>query len=434
MGSNRINDKESETEYRLKCLFDENTFIQIDPLVKSGDEYTGVTTGFGYVKGLPAYVFCQDRKVNGAPISKAHALKILKVYELALSTGTPIIGIYDSIGAKLDEQNEMLKIYGKVLKMSNRLSGVVPQISLILGDCIGTSALIASGSDIIVMEKDAHIGLDTSGENSDSDFASSNGICHVVANNLEESISVVRDILYMLPSNNLSDPIACDKGCIDTGSNINNIFDENTFIELQSGFGQAFKIGLAKLSYKTVGVIYSNGEKIDSSSCSKASRMIRFCDSFSIPIISFINSEGFESLKDASKLSSSYSESTTIKISVITKNAYGALFIATAGEASGSDLVFAYEDAVISPLSPETSVSIMWQDKLKGSNDPINDRMKLISEYKKTQASAVNAANQGFIDDIVDDSNIKDKLIKALDMLYSKRVSNLPKKHSNIQL
>lgn len=430
-----MNEKGSKNETRLSYLFDENTFMQIDSLVKSDDEYTGVTIGFGYINGLPAYVFCQDKSVNGAPISKAHALKILKIYELSFKTGTPVIGIYDSIGAKLDEQNEMLKIYGKVLKVSNKLSGVVPQISLILGDCIGTSALIAMASDIIVMQKDAHLGLETDGKDSDSDFAANNGLCHIVTDSVQESINMVRDIFYMLPSNNLSDSIICDTiDCAGIGDHINKIFDKNTFIEFQKGFGQAFKIGLARLFGRTVGVIYSFGEKIDSNSCSKASRMIRFCDSFSIPIISFINSDGFESLKDASKLSSSYSESTTVKISVITKNAYGALYIATAGEASGADLVFAYEDAVISPLSPETSVSIMWQDKLKDSNDPIKDRVYLIEEYKETTASAINAANQGFVDDIVNDDDIRNKLINSIDMLYSKRLSNLPKKHSNIQL
>lgn len=431
---------------RLQLLFDEGTFVEIDGFAKSGAGDVEALAGFGAVDGCPVYAFAQNSDVAGGAMSKAQAAKIRKVYDLAVKTGAPVIGLYDSVGARLKEGSDMLAAYGEILLNSNNLSGVVPQISVVLGPCLGTSAMIAASADFVVMSQQGQLAIETDGQSGSAEQAEKAGLSHITAVDENDAIAAVRDLIALLPSNNLSGAAITDfadnsvvtEDAGDVYAVINTAVDGGSFTETQKEFGQAVVTGLAKMAGSTVGVVASqpavNNGVIDADACTKAARMIRFCDAFAIPVLTFVNSEGFATLKEASKLSNAYSEATTVKLTVVTGAAYGPLYIAVAGRGAGADLAMAWPTAVISALAPETAAAILWSDKLKGSSNPIADRAKLVEEYKATEASPFVAAAEGHIEDIVAPAEMRSKLIAALDMLAGKRVTNLPKKHANIQL
>lgn len=437
--------EQTKAYQRLQTLFDEGTFVEIDSFVKSGDSYAEAVAGFGSVDGCPAYAFAQNSDIAGGAMSKAQAAKIKKVYDLAVKTGAPVIGLYDSVGARLKEGSDMLASYGELLLASNNLSGVVPQISVVLGPCLGTSAMIAVSADIVIMSEKGQMAIATDGIDGTLDAAQKAGLVHVASKDEKEAIAAARQMVAMLPSNNLSNAaiseftdITATAAAEDVYGVISAAVDAESFVELQKGYGAAVVTGLARLGGNTVGVVASQpGEeegKIDADACSKAARMVRFCDAFAIPVITFVNSVGFDSLKEAVKLSNAYSEATTAKLTVITGNAYGPLYVAVAGQGANADVVMAWPDAVVSPLAPETAAMILWSDKLKGSQNPIEDRVQLIEKFKETEASPFVAAANGYISDIIDPADTRAKLFAALDMLAGKRVSTLPKKHANIQI
>lgn len=434
--------KNSNAYKRICLLFDEGTFNEIDSFAKSGDNFTEAVAGFGTINGCPAYAFAQNPDIDGGAMSKSQASKIKKIYNLAVKTGAPVIGIYDSIGGRLKEGADMLTAYGEILLAANNLSGVVPQISLILGPCIGTSALIAASADILVMSDNAELTIETDGENGSAEYASKLGLCHAREENEQDALQKVRAIVSNLPSNNLagasvSNLSPSNGSVIQADSSIediiNGIADDQTFIELSKEFGQASVTGLAQISGFTAGIVAYNGI-IDADSCSKAARFVRFCDAFALPVVTLVDAEGFASLREAAKLSNAYSEATTAKVTVIIGNAYGTVYIAAAGRGANADITLAWTKAVVSPISPSTAAVFEWSDRLADSSDPVADRQKLIEEYRQTEASPFNAAASGFIEDVINPEETRAKIIVNLDMLSSKRVSTLPKKHANIQL
>ncbi|WP_277668275.1 acyl-CoA carboxylase subunit beta [Caproiciproducens galactitolivorans] len=435
---------ESTTGYqRINALFDAGSFNEIDCFAKSGENLAEVITGYGTIEGCPVFVFSQNKDIEGGAMSKAQASKIKKLYNLALRTGTPIIGIYDSIGGRLKEGSDIFAAYGDVLANANELSGVVPQISLILGPCIGTSAMIAASADFIVMSKNSELTIDTNGEHGSAEEAAKMGICHIVSEDEQDAISTVRKLVTLLPSNNLSGipvlemqaisdetELTCDS---DMRTVLTAVCDDASFVELGDRFGTSSITGFAEIDGSTTGIVALQGV-LDADSCTKAARFIRFCDAFSLPIVTFVNAEKFESLREASKLSSSYSEATTGKITVITGSAYGPVYIAVAGRGANSDYTMAWPNSVVSPLAPETAAIFLWNDRLANSANPVEDRKKLIEEYKETEASPFAVAADGYIEDIVHPKDTRIRVIANLQMLAEKRVSGLSKKHSNIQI
>jgi methylmalonyl-CoA decarboxylase subunit alpha len=436
--------KKQNTAYkRIASLFDVGSFVEIDCFAKSGEKYTEAVAGYGTIEGCPAYVFAQNSDIDGGAMSKAQASKINKVYSLAVKTGAPIIGIYDSIGGRLNEGNDLLAAYGEILLNSNHLSGVVPQISLILGPCTGTSAMIAAGADIVIMSDKAELTIATNGEDGSADEAAQFGICHIKGGNEENTIATTRRLIMILPQNNLSSDVMLNIQSVShpvsltEESSISEMIaatcDDSSFIELGEKFGAPTITGLAEIGSSTAGIVALSGD-IDADSCSKAARFVRFCDAFSIPVVTFVNAERFVSLREASKLSSSYSEATTVKVTVITGSAYGPVYVAVAGRGANADYTMALPNAVISQLSPETAAIFLWNERLSGSANPVEDRKKLIEEYKRTKATPFEAAADGFIDDIILPEETRFKIIASLEMLSGKRTTGLPKKHSNIQL
>lgn len=423
---------------RLQLLFDEGTFVEIDSFTKSGDGRAEAAAGFGSVDGCPVYAFAQNSDVEGGAMSKAQAAKICKVYELAEKTGAPVVGIYDSIGARLNESCEMLAAYGDVMLKANNLSGVVPQIAVIAGPCLGASSMIAAAADVVIMSEDGQFALQTNGEGGDLKEASESGLVHLTAKDDKEAVAKARELITLLPSNNLSGaPITdfADSAAETDGefgaSIIAAVMDQDSFIEFQAGFGAGFIAGLAKLGGNTVGVVASEEKTADGKACEKAARLVRFCDAFAIPVITFVNAESFCCIKAACKLTNAYAEATTAKISVITGEAYGAVYMALAGAAAGVDVAYAWPTASISALNPTTAAVMLWSDKLKGSSNPTADRAKLIAEYKDQEACPFKAAGDGFVQDVIEPSETRLKLYAALDILAGKRVTRLPKKHAN---
>lgn len=423
---------------RLQLLFDEGTFVEIDSFTKSGDGRAEAAAGFGSVDGCPVYAFAQNSDVEGGAMSKAQAAKICKVYELAEKTGAPVVGIYDSIGARLNESCEMLAAYGDVMLKANNLSGVVPQIAVIAGPCLGASSMIAAAADVVIMSEDGQFALQTNGEGGDLKEASESGLVHLTAKDDKEAVAKARELITLLPSNNLSGaPITdfADSAAETDGESgasiIAAVMDQDSFIEFQAGFGAGFIAGLAKLGGNTVGVVASEEKTADGNACEKAARLVRFCDAFAIPVITFVNAESFCCIKAACKLTNAYAEATTAKISVITGEAYGAVYMALAGAAAGVDVAYAWPTASISALNPTTAAVMLWSDKLKGSSNPTADRAKLIAEYKDQEACPFKAAGDGFVQDVIEPSETRLKLYAALDMLAGKRVTRLPKKHAN---
>ncbi|MDD6174839.1 MAG: carboxyl transferase domain-containing protein [Firmicutes bacterium] len=440
---------------RILALFDEGTFVEIDSLAKSGEGQAEVVAGFGSVNGSPVYAFSQNSQIAGGAMSKAQAAKIKKIYDLAVKTGAPVVGIFDSNGGRLKEGNEMLAAYGELLLQSNNLSGVVPQISVIVGACVGTSAMIAAGADFVVLAKDAVFGVAVNGSDETAEEAAKSGTAHIVAENAEEAVVAARTLVSMLPSNNLEAPLMCEFAEPENSAAVLNaaaakleadasaavaaeiaaaVADAGSAIELLKDFGTGVLCELATVGGSVCGLIVSDSGVIDAAACEKAARFVRFCDAFAIPVITMVNSTGFASLREASMLSHAYAEATTAKISIVTGAAYGSAFIAMAGRAANADLTVAWPSAVISALEPKAAVAILCEDQLAAMTDPKTQRDEIVRKYMDTEASPFAAAESGFIEDVIAPAETRACLINALDMLAGKRVSRLPKKHSNIQL
>ncbi|MGW8114728.1 carboxyl transferase domain-containing protein [Caproicibacterium sp. NSD3] len=426
----------------LESLFDKGTFHEIGRFSKSGETYTEACAGFGMVEGCPLYAFAQDSDVNGGAMSKAQAEKVRKIYALAVKTGAPIVGVFDSIGGKLVEKGDLLSAYGEILRDANNLSGVVPQISLILGPCIGTSAMIAAGADFIVMSKKGQLTIAPNGEGGFAQEAAENGTAALIKDSEEEAIKAVRQLIVKLPSNNLEPAAFMEESEAASVPAAGNTAKEaakataskDSIIELSPDFGKdvfsAFSgVGIGT----TVGLVSYDGE-LSEDDCVKAARFIRFCDAFSVPVVSFVNAKGFLSLRAASMLSSAYAEATAAKVTIAVGDAYGPVYIAVAGKGANADSVVAWPQAVISALAPETAAVFLWNDKLKDSKDSISDRKKMIEEYRTTEASPLQAAAQGLIENVIEPEETRSQIQKDLTMLSGKRVHTFPKKHNNIQL
>ena len=434
---------------RLSYLFDDGKYTEINSYAKENDCLTGVVTAYGYVNGNAVYAFSQDKSINNGAVGPAHAAKIAKLYSLAAKTGTPVIGIHDSNGAFVNGTAESLTAYGELINAASVISGVVPQISVVAGTCAGSAALFACSSDFIIMTKDAEFFMtpaftkENSGSASD---AAANGIAAAVCDDDKAAIEKAKELINLMPVNNLAplpmfeynEPETAVSA--DFNSLINGVCDAESIIELYAEFGKASYTALATVNGATVGIAATNktSDKLTDADCSKLSRFIRTCDAFAVPVITFVDTEGFDAadaisgVKSMTQLANCYAEATTAKISVITGKAVGPAFIALAGKDISSDFTYIWESACVSPLAPLSAVEFLWHDKLKGAADVNAKRNELAEEYKATLASAESAAASGDVDEIISASSTREAIISALDILSSKRVTKLPKKHNNI--
>ncbi|BCI60080.1 carboxyl transferase domain-containing protein [Solibaculum mannosilyticum] len=414
---------ESPARKRLEKLFDQGTFLELDGLAAKE-----VVTGFGSVDGAPAYAFAQDSTVNGGAIGRAQAEKIAKVYDLAIKTGAPVVGVYDSHGAYLKEGADMMAALGDLVMKASRLSGVVPQISLIAGVCGGSAALMASMADLVVKSDKGELFL-TAHEEAEK----AAGVVHVEAENEEDAIASVRSLINLLPINNLSIAPVADAAEATGSEGLESVVDAGSMVELLDGFGDNVTAGLARVAGNAAVVADIHGQ-LDADSSVKLARMVRMADAFSLPVVTLVDCEGFDTVREAAKVAHTYAEATTPKVTVITGAAVGAAYMALAGKAAGADVVFAWPQAVVSAMKPEAAVEVLWNDKLAQMKDPLKERAQLVQEYKDTEATPFDAAEAGYIENVIEPAETRANVVAALDMLAGKRVATLPRKHSNMPL
>lgn len=457
--------KDTPARDRISTLFDADTFVELDAFAGMSEETSGVITGYGYIGEDLVYAFSQDATACGGAITKVHANKIKKVYELAVKTGCPVVGIYDSNGAKLAEANEMLEAYGEILALSNQVSGVVPQISVVLGTCAGTSAFMASAADFVVMSDKAELFLNppfvtiARGGNKaagTAKFAAEAGVVSLVAEDDAKALEEVRKLISVLPQNNLApaplfetseNPQAAEliqKAVADVDnmcakSLIEAIADQESVVELQADFGKGVVTALALVSGAAVGFVANNESagEFGVDACEKAARLVRVCDTYNIPVVTLVNTKGFEMtgcpklIKSGSKLAHAYAEATTAKISIICGQAIGAAYIALASKAANADVTWAWPTAAISAMGLEAAVEFTSHDKLKGTDNVEKAKQDLIDEYVDNVAGAFKAAQNGFVDGVIAPASTRTSIIQSIEMLAGKRESRLPKKHSN---
>lgn len=425
---------------RLETLFDDGTFTQIDAYAKSANGDVEVVAGFGTVNDCPVYAFSQDLSVCDGAVSVAHCAKIKKVYDLAVKTGCPVIGIYDSNGVKIDEGFEMLNAYGELVKASTSMSGVCPQISVIAGACLGTSALIANMADVVVAVKDAEFYVTAPSEVT-AEQSSKEGTVDVLCDDFNGAVEAVKDIVSLLPANNLSPAPIFDFSApqvavaenADALSVITAVADNNSVVELKKGYAsENCKIALASVMGTTVGFVGFDGNALCPSCSYKAEYLIKLCDAYSIPVVTFVNADGVSKEKEnqnlvaLTKLTTAYATATCPKISVITDKAIGSAYIVLAGKGANADMTLAWDTSIASPLDADAAVAFLYNDRLANGED----REALKKEYMETVASPFTAAACGAVDDVCTPEETRDKLVAMLDMLAGKRENTLPRKHS----
>lgn len=431
--------KDTDARKRLVSLFDDGVFTEIDAFAKSSNGDVEVIAGFGTVNGAPVYAFSQDVSVNGGAVSVAQCAKIKKIYDLASKTGCPVVGIYDSNGMDLKEGFEGLSAYGEIVKASTSVSGVVPQISIVAGAAVGTTALIADMADVVVAVKDADFYVTAPSEVT-AEACAQEGTVDILADDFDSAVKAVRDIITLVPSNNLSTPPVYDftdpAAAADTGACAADIIkaaaDEGSVIELKEKYAENCITALATVAGSTVGFVGFDGKSVCPSCAYKAEAFVKFCDAFNIPIVTLLSANGLRKEREnqmliaAAKLTAAYATATCPKISVITGKAVGAAYFMLAGRGSNADLVYAWDTSVVSPLDTKAAVAFLYNDRLANGEN----RAELEKEYEENLASPFTAAACGAIDDVFVPAETRAKIVAALDVLAGKRETTLPRKHS----
>ena len=477
---------------RLDLLLDEGSFEELDMFVTHrisdfgmGDQKVlgdGVVTGWGKIDGRLVYVFSQDFTVFGGSLSEAHAEKIVKVMDMAMKNGAPVIGLNDSGGARIQEGVLSLGGYADVFLKNVLASGVVPQISAIMGPCAGGAVYSPAMTDFIMMVKDTSY-MFVTGPNvvktvthEDVTFEtlggamvhnSISGVAHFALNSEEECLMTIRRLMSYIPSNNLDDapivpnddpasrmdddlntiiPDLPTKG-YDMKAVIKKVVDNGDFLEVQEHFAGNIIVGFARLGGQSVGIVAQQplvlAGVLDIDSADKAARFVRFCDCFNIPIITFEDVPGFLPgvkqehggiIRHGAKLLYAYCEATVPKITVITRKAYGGAYDVMNSKHVRGDINYAWPTAEIAVMGVDGAVSIIFKDQIEKSADPVSTRKQLEAEYLEKFANPYVPAARGFIDDIIEPRQTRPRLISALQMLRNKRDTNPPKKHGNIPL
>lgn len=452
---------------RLISLFDDGTFVETAAYIKSfanefgtakTDQYEGVLTGYGAIDGRLVFAYSQDgSRLNGA-FGKAAAKKIASLYDLALKNGTPIVSIFDSAGAKLPEGIDVLDGYGTVLKKASSVKGKLPQISLILGSASGAAAIIASLSDIVIMsEKNGAVSvnpvsvLQNEGlkEAGSAAFVLEKGFVSLTCPNEAESIEKAKEVLLYLPSNKLDKNIYLSSEddenrlvdslesivtseTYDMHTVISLLADSGKSIELNAEFGKSIITALVSVNGIPTGIVAnapSANRLIGADGVKKAADFILFCNNFSLPILTLVDCDGFSSsceakggrlVSGAAALATAY---TSVSVPLVTLNigaAYGSAFTLLGSKSLGADVVFALPSAKISVLNPASAIQFMWNDKIAAANTPSETKKKLEEEWELTMSSPLLAAEKGYIDDIIEYRETRQRLASALEMLSMK--------------
>ena len=471
---------------RINTLLDPNTFVEIDKFVlhncsnfgmdKKKFAGDGIVSGYGKIDGRLVFVYAYDFTICGGSLSRTNANKIVKVQRMALKMGAPIIAINDSGGARIQEGISSLAGYGDIFYQNTIASGVIPQISVIMGPCAGGACYSPALTDFIFMVKEqshmfvtgpdvvktvTHEEVDKEELGGAAVHASRSGVCHFVGETEEDTLMMVRELLSFLPSNNIEDPLimptqdnpnriieSLDELIPEDPSKpydikkiIEEIADDHNFFEIHANFAQNIVVGFIRLDGKTVGIVADQpafqAGVLDIDSSDKAARFIRFCDCFNIPIVTLEDVPGFLPgctqehngiIRHGAKIVYAYVEASVPKITIITRKAYGGAYIVMSSKHTGCDINFAYPSAEIAVMGAEGAVNILYR------NLSDEDKKKTIEEYEKTFSNPYRAAELGYVDEIIMPSQTRAKLIQALDMAQNKVRSTPAKKHGNIPL
>lgn len=444
---------------RLELLFDAGTFVELGAYTRrsaSAEDFEGVVCGYGSVDGKLVFAFAQDSGRTKGAFGERHAKKIAGMYSLAIKNGAPVVGIFDSAGAVVYDGASALAAYGRFMKCVSDASGIIPQIALIDGVCGGSSAVVASMFDFTVTVKDKSKLYVNSpfvvGESAGkSDFAAASGISVVDAENEVEAFAFVKKLLGVLPQNNaeraiaetvyddINREVAFDADNYKTDELLAQLADNGNFVRVYEKYSANLCVGFAAFGGITTGVVASeNGGKLDISAARVAAKMVSFCDSFGIPVVTLVDSEGLDVSLEAegaayaselAKLAMAYTSSENAKVSVVLGKAYGAAFTLLGSKAVGADLAYALEGACISVLSPEASVAFVWNNKVGEQT-----REEVEAEWKEKVASAAEAADCGEIDDVIEASELRKRICAALSMLAFKAEGDPERKHAVMPL
>jgi acetyl-CoA carboxylase carboxyltransferase component len=474
---------------RLDLLLDKGSFHETDPFVihrthdfgleqqvYSGDS---VVTGWGTVDGRLVYAYAQDFTVFGGSLGEVHAEKICKIFDLALKNGAPVIGLNDSGGARIQEGVVSLAGYAEIFLRNTLASGVIPQISAVLGPCAGgavyspaltdfvlmvrgTSNMFVTGPDVVKAVTHEQVSAEELGG---ADIhAEKSGVCHIAAESEADAMYLIRKLLGYLPQNNMEDPpyiingddpLRTDEALdsvvpedpskpYDVKDIIRRVVDGSQFFEIQEAFAQNIVVGFARQGGHSVGIVANQPQVLagvlDIDASEKAARFVRFCDSFNIPVVTFVDVPGFMPgtsqehggiIRSGAKLLYAYCEATVPKITVILRKAYGGAYIVMSSKHLRGDVNLAWPTAEIAVMGPDGAVSIIFRKEMEKAADPQQRKTDLVADYRLKFANPYIAAERGYLDDIIEPHETRPRLINALEMLRNKRDTNPAKKHGN---
>ena len=477
---------------RLDLLLDEGSFQELDMFIthrcadfgmeKSRPLGDSVVTGWGTVDGRLVYVFAQDFTVFGGSVSKVHGEKVCKVMDLAMQNGAPLVGINDSGGARIQEGVDSLWAYGEIFTRNTLASGVIPQISVIMGPCAGGAVYSPAITDFVFMvQETSHMfitgpqviravtGEEVSQEALGGAAAHNvkSGVAHFMGADEPQTLALVRRLLSFLPPNNVEDPPRLQPtnapGRVDESLDtlvpddpskpydmreiILRVVDDGDFMEVHQHYAANLIVGFARMDGRPVGIVAQQPKMlagvIDINAADKGARFIRFCDCFNVPLVTFCDTPGFMPgvaqehggiIRHGAKMLYAYAEATVPKVAVITRKAYGGAYIVMSSKHLRGDINYAWPGAEIAVMGPEGAVNIIARKEIKEADDPEAKRTELLDDYKNKFANPYVAASKGYIDDVIEPHDTRPRVIKALKMLENKQDTIPPKKHGNIPL
>lgn len=475
---------------RIEQLLDPGSFSELDMFVEHRcQEFgmpeqelpgEGVVTGYGTIGGRKVFIFAQDFTVMGGSLGEMHAKKICKVMDLAVKAGAPVIGINDSGGARIQEGVDALSGYGQIFYRNTIASGVVPQISVIMGPCAGGAVYSPALTDFIFMVQGANMFITgpqviktVTGEEVSADELGGatthntvSGVAHFMCDTEDDCFLAIRKLISYLPANNLEDPPAQavenmseadiipelrdivpeeSNRAYDMHDVITGFADDGDFFEVHQHYARNIIVGFARLGGRPIGIIANQPQIaagcLDINASDKAARFIRFCDAFNIPIVNLVDVPGFLPgvnqetggiIRHGAKLLYAYSEATVPKITLIVRKAYGGAYLAMCSRDLGADVVYAWPGAEIAVMGPDGAANIIFRKDIAAADDPEAARAEKIADYRSKFANPYAAARRGYVDDVIDPAETRRKLMDALDMLSTKRETRPPKKHGNI--
>ncbi len=481
------NSAQTSASSRIAALLDENSFVEVGAYITARNTdfnmteqetpADGVVTGYGTIEGCLVYVYSQDASVLGGSMGEMHAKKISNIYSMAMKMGAPVIGLIDCAGLRLQEATDALNGFGQMYLSQTMASGVIPQISAIFGTCGGGMAVSAAITDFTFMEdKSAKLFVNAPNaiagnytskcDTSSAAFQSAEAGLVDFTGDEASILGQIRTLVSILPSNNEDDMSygecqddlnrICNElaGCAgDTALALTLISDNNFFLEVKKNYEPAMVTGFIRLNGTTIGCVanrtevYENGEKtadyeavLSAKGCDKAAEFINFCDSFNIPVLSLVNVRGYKAskctekliAKAAGRLTYAYANASVPKVTVVVKDALGSAYLTMGSKSIGADVVYAWKNATIGMMDPAEAVKIMYAKEIAAADDSVALINEKTAEYSALQSSALAAAKRGYIDDIIEAGETRQRVIAAFEMLFTKREDRPSKKHGTV--